>query len=183
MKKISLDNLSFEDTVTSLLSGEVILLTPQNGSNPKKDLLIKMSGGEEQVTLISRPKTTMSGFGRGNYWDMYDIKLNTLSLYPTYIFDEEKYSIPTKFKPYELVSYESEKGWDIALVEDIYLREDNNEIMYKISGEDDYYPEEDLQKEKGNIRVTTESSNSSNLGVWMLLGEQDLDSKVYVKRE
>lgn len=146
LEDVTMRELSFEDTVLNLMSGEVILLTTYEGQREKDTLVRLRQTKNGAVTQVSKPTTTMEGFVGGNkYWSLYDISLNTLSMYPTFAYDSTRYGLDYKFEPKSVVKHTSEHGdKDIAIVARIFKDEEGN-FLYTLSGEGDkLFREEEL---------------------------------------
>lgn len=147
LEDLTMQELSLEETIEALMSGSVILMTTYDNRREKDTLVRIKDTNSGKVTQISKPTTSMDGFvGNKKYWSMYDISLNSLSMYPTYVFDPTRYDIGYKYEPNSVVEYTSSYGdMDVAMVTKV-LRDLDGNFHYKLSGEGDKTFREDELK-------------------------------------
>lgn len=150
LEDLTSEELSLKETLDAMLSGEVILMTTYDNRR-EKDILIRVKESEKGlITQVSKPSSSMSGFvGNKKYWSMYDIDINSLSMYPTYVFDPSRYDIGYEFEPNSMVVYKSSYGdKDVAVVVGV-LRDQAGNFYYKLSGEGErVFKEEELKELK-----------------------------------
>lgn len=150
LEDVTMEELSITDTLDRLMAGSVILLTTYDNQRDK-DVLIRMKDTPNgKVTQVSKPTTSMEGFvGTHKYWSLYDISINTLSLYPTYVYDPTRYGMGAVFEPNCMVEYESSYGdKDIAVITKV-LQDEHGSFYYKLSGEGErVFKEEELTELK-----------------------------------
>lgn len=147
LEDVTMRVLSLTETLEELMSGSVILLKTYD-NHRGKDVLIRIKETPNgKVTQVSKPTTKMEGFvGTQRYWSLYDIDINTLSLYPTYIYDPIKYNLGSKFEPSTIVEYESSYGDnDVAVIKQV-LQDEAGNFYYKLSGEGEKTFKEDELK-------------------------------------
>lgn len=146
LEDLSLEELSIEETLEKLMSGKIILMTTYDNQRAK-DILIRMKETTNgKVTQVSKPTSSMEGFvGARKYWSLYDISINSLSLYPTYVYDPTRYNMGNAFEPSNMVTYTSGYGdTDVAVVNKV-LRDEAGDYYYTLSGEGDRtFKEEEL---------------------------------------
>lgn len=146
LEEVTMTELDFRETIDALFNGETILLTTYDNRRDK-DVLIRFNEGPKGiVTQVTKPYTTMGGFtGANRYWSLYDIDLNTLSLYPTYIFDPTIYGLGNLYEPNSIVEYMTDSGEkDVALIRKVMINTEG-EFYYLISGEEEAYKEKELR--------------------------------------
>lgn len=145
-EEIAMVELEFKDTVDALFDGKIILLSTYE-NDKSKDVLIRFRETRNgTVTQITKPSSNMSGFtGVRRYWSLHDVSLNTLSMFPTYVYDPAVYKIGNKYEPKTTVYYTTDdKEEDVAIIKNVYRDEECN-FYYRISGEGELmFKEEDL---------------------------------------
>lgn len=149
LTEVTMRELNLLETIQTLSDGGIILLTSYD-NKPDKDMLVRFrERGGDIITQVTQPTSAMDEFlGTGLYWSIYDVSFNMLSLYPTYLFDSDRYGLANKFEPSSTVEYESTHGGnDIAVVQRVYSNDDGD-FYYTLSGEEEnnYFREEDLKE-------------------------------------
>lgn len=131
------EELDLGETLDALLSGKIILLSTRD-NDKSKDRLVRFKNTRNGiVSQISTPTTLMEEFvGGAKYWTLYDIGINILSLYPTYVFDPERYKTGNKYNVGAMVEYLNPQGEaDIAVILKIQMDVESGRFYYTLSGE------------------------------------------------
>lgn len=149
LREVTMEELTLQETIKTLFEGGTILLTSYDNDKGKDTLVRFQEKNGDIITQVSKPTTTAGGFvGSSRYWTIFDVTFNTLSLYPTYLYDSTRYMLGNKFETNCTVSYKSIHGdIDIAMVKGVFSDDDGN-YYYTLSGESSskYFKEEDLQE-------------------------------------
>jgi hypothetical protein len=139
---------TLQDKLTALLAGSILLIKNfelKEGA----DVLVQIAQNKYTVSQISYDMSDTVLNPR--YWITYNIGINDLSLFTTFLYDETTFGYANKYMINDTVSYISSDGTqDVAIVEAVYVNNtDPTLFAYKLSRDNNgVYDENGLSQDK-----------------------------------
>lgn len=147
LEQVNAQLLSFDDALTALQEDEWLVIKGYESSRHKDVLVRVFRDGKYPVTQVSYQVQPVLGEFDSRFWQIYDVPLNALALFPVYLYDETVASYDNLFSMDNVVSYSYVKDVSIvtgaSLIEAIYSGS-NGEYYYKLVDEIEYYHEAEL---------------------------------------
>jgi hypothetical protein len=132
MKSISLKKLTAKGALDALFNGDIIIIKGYEKTYDA-NVLVKLDQTRVPLTVISYNTDITIANWSGTYWALHDVSLNTLSLYPVYLMNEN-YTEASLYPVGATVYYTNETTGkeDSALIEDL-LKADDDTLSVQLS--------------------------------------------------